>query len=114
MSEIIKPSIDEEIEERVVGRDEVDLFRLDVTNVEVYLKQLLLWIRIVVSVVLVLRLGSIFIWNFFAPTSKDVSDRVIARSLNALNSENVASLVGEGDSGRFSSTRTIPPNGSTL
>ena len=69
----------------MVGRDLVDGFRLDVASVEVYLKKLIIWIRILVIVVLVLSLGTIFVWNFFAPTSKDVSDRVIVKLLNALD-----------------------------
>ena len=63
--------------------------------------------------VLVLTLGTVMLWNFFAPTTKDVSDRVINNFLHAINSENIAGLFAEGDSGRFSSTSTIPPHGNT-
>ena len=111
-SEIIKLSIYQEIQERAVGRDELDRFSIDGKNVEVYLKQLIVWIRILVSDVLLFSLGTIFIWNVFAPTSKDVWDRVIVKLLNGINSGKVAALVAEGDSGRFSSTSTITPNGS--
>ena len=106
-------SINEEIQEYAVGRDVVDAFRLDVANVEVYLKKLIVWIRILVTLVLVLSLCTIFIWNFFAHTSQHVSDRVIVKLLNALDSEYRAGLVVEGESDRLSSTSTIPPNGST-
>ena len=61
------PSIDEEVTEEVVGRDMVDGLRLDVANVEVDLKQLIVWIRILVRVRLVQSLGTIFIWNFSHP-----------------------------------------------
>ena len=80
---------------------------------EVYLKQIILWIRVLMVSVLVLTLGTVMLWNFFAPTTKDVSDRVINNLLHVINSENIAGLFAEGDSRRFSSTSTIPPDGST-
>ena len=89
----------------------VDGFRLDVKNVEVYLKQFIVWIRIMVSVVLVLSLGTIFSWNFFAPISKYVSDRVIVKLLKALDSEYRAGMIDVGESDPLSST--IPPNGNS-
>ena len=70
------PSISEEIQERAVGRDEPVGCRLNWTKVEVYLKKLILWIRILILFVLVLSLVTIVVWNCIAPTSKDVSDRV--------------------------------------
>ena len=106
-------SICEDIQERGLGRDDGDRLRIDVTKLELYLKQLILWIRILISVVLVLSLVTIVVWNFDAPTSKDVSDRGIEKVLKAVNTENIAGLVAEGDSGRFSTTSTILPNGST-
>ena len=48
-SQIIMPSITEEIRERAVGRDEVAGFTLDLTKVEVYLKQLIIWIMILIT-----------------------------------------------------------------
>ena len=80
------PSSSEENQERVLRRDEVVVIRIDVTKVEVYLKQLIVSIRILITVALVLCLGTIFIWNFFAPTSEDVSDLVIVMLLNMLPS----------------------------
>ena len=106
-------TIPEEGRERALGRDEVDGFRLDVGKVEVYLKQLIIWIRCLMLFILVLTLGTVMLWNFFAPTTKAVSDRVITNIFNAINSQNIAGLLIEGDSGRFSSTSTIPPHGST-
>ena len=106
-------TIPEESRERALGRDEVDGFRLDVTKVEGYLKQIILWIRVLMVTVLVLTLGTVMLWNFFAPTTKDVSDRVINNLLNAINSENIGGLLAEEKSGRFSSTTSIPPHGST-
>ena len=103
-------TIDEEIQTGEVGRDEVDGIQIDVTKVEAYLQKLILWIRILISVVLVLSLLTIVVWNFFAPAIKDVSDRAIDKLLNAVNSENIAGLVAEGDSGR---TSIIPPNGNS-
>ena len=106
-------TIPEENHERALGRDEVDGFRLDVTKVNVYFKQIILWVRVLIVTVLILTLGTVMLWNFFTPTTKDVSDRVITNLLNAINSQNLAGLLVEGDSGRFSSTSTIPPHGST-
>ena len=95
--------------ERALGRDEVDGFRLDVAKVEVYLKQIILWIRVLMVSVLVLTLGTVILWNFFAPTTKDVSDRVSNKLLHAINCENIGGLFAEGNSGRLSSTSTITP-----
>ena len=106
-------TIPEESPERALGRDEVDGFRIDVTKVNVYLKQIILWVRGLIVTVLILTLGTVMLWNFFAPTTKDVSDRVNTNLLNAINSQNIAGLLVEGDSGRFSSTSTNPPHGST-
>ena len=78
----------------MVGRDELDGFHLDMTKVEGYLKKLVLWVRILIMTILVLSLVSIAVWNFFAPAHKDVSDRVIDKLIGALNSENIAALVG--------------------
>ena len=99
--------------ERVLGRDEVDGFRIDVTKVNVYLMQIILWVRVLIATVLILTLGTVMLWNFFAPTTKDVSDRVSNNLLSAINSENLGGLLAEVNSGRFSSTTTIPPHGST-
>ena len=96
--------------EHVLGSDEVDGFRLDVAKVEVYLKQIILWIRVLIVSILVLTLGTVMLWNFFAPTRKDVSDRVITNLLNAINSENIVGLLAEE---RFLSTSTIQPHAST-
>ena len=62
------PTIDEPIRERMAERSG---FRIDVSNVEVYLKQLILWIRILITTFLVLTLSTIVVCNFSAPSSKD-------------------------------------------
>ena len=80
------------------------------TKVNVYLKQIILWIRVLILSLLVLTLGTVMLWNFFAPTTKDVSDRVINNLLHAINSENIGGLLAQE---RLSSTSTIPPHGST-
>ena len=103
-------TIPEESRERALGRDEVDGFRLDVTKVNVYLKQIILWVRVLIATVLILTLGTVMLWNFFAPTTKDVSDRVINNILNALNSQNIGGLLVQE---HLSSTSIIPPHGST-
>ena len=103
-------TIPEEVRERALDRDVVDGFRLDVTKVNVYLKQIILLVRVLILSVLVLTLGTVMLWNFFAPTTKGVSDRVSNNLLHAINSENIGGLLaGE----RLSSSSTIPPHGST-
>ena len=104
------PTIEEEIRERAVGRDDVDGFKIDVTKVNVYLKQIILWVRVLMVRILVLTLGTVMLWNFFAPTTKAVSDRVMYNLLHSINSEKIGGLLAEE---RFSSTSTIPPHGST-
>ena len=56
--------------ERALGTDEVDGFRLDVRKVEGYLKQIKLWVRVLMVSILVLTLGTVMIWNFFAPPQR--------------------------------------------
>ena len=80
------------------------------TKVEVYLKQIILWIRVLIVSVLVLTLGTVMLWNFFAPTTKHVFDRVRNNRLNEINSENIGDLLAEE---RLSSSSTIPPHGRT-
>ena len=41
-------TIPEESRERALGRDEVDGFRIDVMKVNVYLKQIILWVRVLI------------------------------------------------------------------
>ena len=51
----------EESHERALGRDEVDGFRIDVTKVNVYLKQIILWVRVLIVTVLVLTRGTVML-----------------------------------------------------
>ena len=80
-------------------------FRIDVTKVNVYLKQIILWVRVLIVSVLVLTLGTVMLWNFFAPTTKDVSDRGSTNLVNAINSQNIAGLLSEWES---DNSKTIP------
>ena len=105
------PTLSEAVRERMVGRDEVDGFHLDMAKVEGYLKQLVLWVRILIKTILVISLVSIAVWIFFAPAHKDVSDRMIDMLIGALNSENLAALVGECGGSRYSVTTTAHVNG---
>ena len=41
-------TIPEDVRERALGSDEVDGFRLDVTKVNLYLKQIILWVRVLI------------------------------------------------------------------
>ena len=63
-------TIPEEGREGALGRDEVYVFSLEVANVEVNLKEIILWIRVLMVSVLVLTLGTVMLSNFFAPTKK--------------------------------------------
>ena len=83
------PSISEEIRERVVGRDVLDGLRVDVTKVNVYSKQFIHWIGIMITAVFASSLLTIIIWNFIAPTSKPVSARGLDNLLNAIISVNL-------------------------
>ena len=49
-------TIPEESHERALGRDEGEGFKLDVTKVAAYLKQIILWVRVLIVSVLVLAL----------------------------------------------------------
>ena len=105
------PTLTEAVRERMIGhRDEVDGIHLEMSKIEGYLKQLVLWIRILIMTVLVISLVSIAVWNLFAPDQKDVSERVIDKLLTALNSDNLAGIVAEA---HYSATSTIPPDGGT-
>ena len=112
-SEIIRDTIHEEARERALCRDEVTGFRIVVAKVVDYLKQLIICISCLTPTVLLLCIGTVMLWNFFAPTSKDVSDRVINNFLSALNLQTLPGLLAEGDSRRYSSTCTIPPHANT-
>ena len=54
-------TIPDEGRERALVRDEGDGFRLDVAKVEVYLKQIIFWIRVLMVSVLVLTLGTVML-----------------------------------------------------
>ena len=115
-------TIPEDSRERALGRDEGDDFRLDVAQGEVYWKQIILCIGVLMVSVLVPTLHPVLLWNFFAPTTKDLSDRANNNVLHAINSERIAGLLAEEDSGTntipHSSTihriSTSPPHGSSL
>ena len=68
------------------------------------------------------NLGTVMLWNFFARTTKDVSDRVITNLLNVINSQNIAGLLAGWDTRHTKTispthsiphTTTIPTHGST-
>ena len=79
------PSVSEALREIMVATDEVDGFQFEMAKVEVYLKQLVLWVRILIWTILVISLVSIALWNFFAQANKDISDRVIDKLIWAVN-----------------------------
>ena len=63
-------AIPEETHERTFGRDEVDGFRLEETTVNVFLKQIILRVRVLIESILVLTLDTLLSWNFFAPQQR--------------------------------------------
>ena len=89
-SHIILTTISKIALEHMVGREELDGFHLDMTTIEGDLTQVVRWIRILILTVLAITLVPIAVGNFFAPYSKDVSQRVIDRLFIALNLENIA------------------------
>ena len=68
-------------------------------KVDVYFKQIILKIRVLMRRVFVLTLGTVMLWKFFAPTTNDVSDRVSNNLLHAINSENIGGLFADENSG---------------
>ena len=65
--------------------DQIDGIKEQVGKVEDYLKTLMVWVRIFMVSLIVLSLIGIVVYNFFAPSDKDVSQQVINNPLTALN-----------------------------
>ena len=74
------------------GADRVDWFKIELAQVQAYLKQIVMWIRILIMRILVLSLISIVVWNLFAPPHRDVPDGVIDNILKALNTQSFGAL----------------------
>ena len=72
--------------------DQLDGIQKSVSEIEEFLKKVVMWGRIVIIAVLALSLILILIFNFFAPTEKDVSQEVIDRLLNTLTGAESHSL----------------------
>ena len=58
--------------------------RLYVAKVVGYLKKIIFWMIVLMATFLVLCLGRVMLWNYFAPNTNDVSDRVSNNGLNAI------------------------------
>ena len=65
--------------------DQIDGIKEQVGKVEEYLKTLIVWVRIFMVSLIVISLIGIVVYNFFAPSDKDVSQQVINNLLTALN-----------------------------
>ena len=65
--------------------DQIDGIKEQVGKVEEYLKTLMVWVRIFMVSLIVISLIGIVVYNFFAPSDKDVSQQVINNLLTALN-----------------------------
>jgi len=63
-----------------------------ITKIEDYLKKLLMWGRILLVSVLGLAVFAILVYNFFAPSEKDVSPKVIQNLLHALNAQGLIDI----------------------
>ena len=74
------------------GSDRVDGFKIELAQVDAYLNQILMWIRILIMRILVQSLISIVVWNLFAPPKRDGPDGVIDPILNALNIQSFVAL----------------------
>ena len=64
--------------------DQIDGIKEQVGKVAEYLKTLMVWVRIFMVSLIVLSLIGIVVYNFFAPSDKDVSQQVINNLLTAL------------------------------
>ena len=65
--------------------DQIDGIKEQVGKVEEYLKTLMIWVRIFLVSLIVISLIGIVVYNFFAPSDKEVSQQVINNHLTALN-----------------------------
>ena len=65
--------------------DQIDGIKEQVRNAEEYLKTLMIWGRIFMVSLIVISLIGIVVYNFFAPSDKDVSQQVINNLPTALN-----------------------------
>ena len=65
--------------------DQINGIKEQVGKVEEYLKTLMIWVRIFMVSLIVISLIGIVVYNFFAPSDKDVSQQVINNLLTALN-----------------------------
>ena len=74
------------------GIDKVDGFKIELGQVEAYLKQIVMWIRILIMSVLALSLISIVVRILFAPLHRDVPDGLIDNIRNALNTQSFGAL----------------------
>ena len=60
------------------------------SHIEDYLRKLFLWCRILLVCIVTLSLFGIFIYNFFSPTEKDISQNTINKLLQIVNAESLA------------------------
>ena len=91
-------------------RDQVDGIQFDMAKVYRYVTQLVLWVRILIMIILMVKLESIALWNVFA-TAQEIWDRVIDKGIAAVNSEKVDTVLRVRKRGRYSITPTGHPNG---
>ena len=74
--------------------DQIDGIKEQVGKVEEYLKTLMVWVRIFMVSLIVISLIGIVVYNFFAPSDKDVSQQVINNLLTALNRAEFQGVLG--------------------
>jgi len=60
------------------------------SHIENYLRKLFLWGRILLVCIITLSLFGIFIYNFFSPEEKDISQNTINKLLKIVNAESLA------------------------
>ena len=75
-----------------VSLDIPDGVTQSITKIEDYLKKLMMWGRIILVGFLALAVVAILIYNFFAPSDKDVSPTVLNKLLKAINAEGLIDI----------------------
>jgi len=80
----------ESLELGLVKQDLPDGLATSMSHIEEYLKKLFLWCRILLVCIVTLSLFGIFIYNFFSPTEKDISQNTINKLLQLVNAESLA------------------------
>ena len=69
----------------VDGTDQVDGLRIEMSKLEEYLRQIVIWVRIVFIAIVILGLAGLMFYNLISPPDKDVPQEYIDRFANTLS-----------------------------